>query len=220
MNLTCAELGTVDYLEALAMQQALAKSRQHNQVPDTVMLLEHPSVFTIGRGGDEKYVLDPGIAPLYRVARGGEVTYHGPGQLVVYPIINLVKQGRDVHRYLRALESVVLKVLGEWGIIASRRERFTGVWVNGKKIASIGVGVRRWVTSHGFSLNVDPNLDYFSAIVPCGIAGVKMTSMRECLQMEVSQGAVRKSIIQNFAQIFGHREIIWREKITIPPTAE
>lgn len=180
--LATAWLGTVPYADALALQDALVNARRYDQIGDTLLLLEHPHVFTLGRGADERFLINPPAeVPVHRVSRGGEVTYHGPGQLVAYPILKLEGRDRDVHRYLRALEHAIIEALHELGIEAGRRDRLTGVWISARKIASIGVGIRRWVTFHGLAVNVDPALRYFDTIVPCGIEGCRMTSVAELL---------------------------------------
>ncbi len=216
MKLACITPGLVDYAAALAWQQALVAQRIAAEIPDSLVLLEHPPVFTLGRGGDERYLLDPGQVPVHRVGRGGEVTFHGPGQLVGYPILDLKPHGKDVHRYLRLLEDVVIATLAVWGIAANRRDGLTGVWVGTDKIASIGIGVRRWVTFHGFALNVNPELSYFSAIVPCGLPGVRMTSMQELLKEELPLDTVQSTIVQSFARTFGHQEIVWNTSLQAP----
>ena len=216
MKLACITPGLVDYAAALAWQQALVAQRIAAEIPDSLVLLEHPPVFTLGRGGDERYLLDPGQVPVHRVGRGGEVTFHGPGQLVGYPILDLKPHGKDVHRYLRLLEDVVIATLAVWGIAANRRDGLTGVWVGTDKIASIGIGVRRWVTFHGFALNVNPELSYFSAIVPCGLPGVRMTSMQKLLKEELPLDTVQSTIVQSFARTFGHQEIVWNTSLQAP----
>lgn len=213
MKLACITPGLVDYAAALAWQQTLVEQRIAAEIPDSLVLLEHPPVFTLGRGGDERYLLDPGQVPVHRVGRGGEVTFHGPGQLVGYPILDLKQNGKDVHRYLRRLEDVVIATLAEWGIAATRRDGLTGVWVGADKIASIGIGVRRWVTFHGFALNVNPELSYFSAIVPCGLPGVGMTSMQELLKEDIPLDTVQSTIARSFARIFGYQEIVWNTSL-------
>ncbi|HUN59039.1 MAG TPA: lipoyl(octanoyl) transferase LipB [Candidatus Binataceae bacterium] len=186
--LSVAWLGTVAYPDALALQDALVNARRYNQIRDTLLLLEHPHVFTLGRGADERFLINPPTeVPIHRVSRGGEVTYHGPGQLVAYPILKLEGRDRDVHRYLRALEQAIVDALRELGIEAGRRDRLTGVWIGTRKIASIGVGIRRWVTFHGLAVNVDPALHYFDTIVPCGIEGCQMTSIAERLGQRPSE---------------------------------
>ncbi len=209
MKLACITPGLVDYAPALAWQQTLVAQRIAAEIPDALVLLEHPPVFTLGRGGDERYLLDPGRVPVHRVGRGGEVTFHGPGQLVGYPILDLKQHGKDVHRYLRLIEDVVIAALAAWDIAATRRDGLTGVWVGTDKIASIGIGVRRWVTLHGFALNVNTDLSYFSAIVPCGLPGVRMTSMQELLKEAIPLDTVQAAVAQSFARTFGYQEIVW-----------
>ncbi len=213
MKLACITSGLVDYTAALAWQQTLVAQRIAAEIPDSLVLLEHPPVFTLGRGGDERYLLNPGQVPVHRVGRGGEVTFHGPGQLVGYPILDLNRHGKDVHRYLRLLEDVLIATLAEWGIAATRRDGLTGVWAGTGKIASIGIGVRRWVTFHGFALNVHTDLSYFSVIVPCGLPEVRMTSMQELLQEEIPLDTVQSTLVRSFARIFGHQEIVWNTSV-------
>src|SRR5262249_48277250 len=163
-SLRCIDLGLMEYSQALAVQEDLVQRHGRGEGGDTLLLLEHPPVFTLGRGGNEKNVRTPRHVPVYRVSRGGDVTFHGPGQLVGYPILDLHNHGRDVHAYLRLLEAVLIAVIAEYGISAHRKDGLTGVWVGERKIASIGVGVRRWIAFHGFALNVDPDLSYFTDI--------------------------------------------------------
>lgn len=173
-------LGAVDYAAALALQQTWI--REHETRGDCLLLLEHPSTYTTGRGGSpDNLPLDPTI-PVERVGRGGDVTWHGPGQLVGYPILDLRKRGSDVHGYLRALEDGIIAFLGTHGVRGCRVAGRTGVWVDQadgppRKIASIGIGVRRGISWHGFALNLAPDLAGFDRIVPCGLSGVEMTSM-------------------------------------------
>jgi lipoyl(octanoyl) transferase len=211
-----ARLGTVDYESALALQDALVAARRDDLIGDTLLLLQHPHVFTLGRGADARYLLEarPGV-PVFRVSRGGQVTYHGPGQLVGYPILKLEGPDRDIHVYLRRLEQTMIDALAQLGIAAGRRAGLTGVWVGEqrgpRKIGSIGVGLRRWITLHGFALNVASDLDYFGAMVPCGIAGVEMTSVERELSREAGgresaeqlAGAAAAAIEQSFAAVFG-----------------
>jgi lipoate-protein ligase B len=171
--------GRVEYARALALQEMLVARRLAGR-PDTLLLLEHPPVYTLGRGADPRHLgrATAGDIAVVRTHRGGQVTYHGPGQLIGYPILDLRASFRtDVRWYLRMLEEVLISTLTDLGIAAERRPGLTGVWVRGRKIASIGVALRRWVTWHGFALNVDADLSGFAAITPCGIAGVEMTSV-------------------------------------------
>ena len=177
-------LGRVRFEEAFALQEGIvARKIADAAADDELLLLEHEPVYTIGRTPDQSSLLDAARLPhpVVQINRGGQATYHGPGQLVGYPILDLNPRGRDLHRYLRALEELLIVALAEFGVEGARREGLTGVWVGGKKIASIGVGVRRWITMHGFALNVCGDLAAFGNITPCGIAGVEMTSVeREC----------------------------------------
>jgi lipoyl(octanoyl) transferase len=187
-TLEIARLGTVDYESALALQDTLVAARRDDLIGDTLLVLEHPHVFTLGRGADARYLLEarPGV-PVFRVSRGGQVTYHGPGQLVGYPILKLEGRDRDIHLYLRSLEQTMIAALAKLGIAAGRRGGLTGVWVGERKIGSIGVGLRRWITLHGFALNVHTDLDYFGAMVPCGIAECEMTSVKLELDREIGE---------------------------------
>jgi lipoate-protein ligase B len=210
MRLHCIDLGLLDYAQALTWQEELVQQRCHGEGEDTLLLLEHPPVFTLGRGGDEQHLLNPRWVPVYRVGRGGDVTFHGPGQLVGYPIIDLGQHKRDVHAYLRGLETVLITTLQQLGIAAHRKNRFTGVWVNEEKIASIGVGVRRWVTFHGFALNVNTDLSYFADIVPCGLADVRMTSVAELVRQPIDLDTVKAIVAESFADYFGYTEMLWQ----------
>ncbi|MBF6569655.1 MAG: lipoyl(octanoyl) transferase LipB [Candidatus Binataceae bacterium] len=213
-TLSVARLGIVDYAEALALQQAMVAARLAGAIGDTIMLLEHPHVFTLGRGADANFITRhvPGVA-VHRVSRGGQVTYHGPGQIVGYPIIKLEGAERDVLRYLRKIEQAIIDALARFDIAAGRRDRMTGVWASGvvmnpRKLASIGVGIRRWVTLHGFALNVATDLAWFDAIVPCGIDGCQMTSVAALGRPEITLDAIGGAIAQRFAALFGHTILV------------
>ena len=171
-----SHLGLIDFHAAYAMQERLVAQVAAGAAPETLLLLEHPPVYTIGSGGSEANVLDPSIA-LVRTNRGGDVTWHGPGQLVGYPVVDLSRRGRDLHRYLRFLEALLIRISGECGVDARRVPGKTGIWTERGKLASIGVGVRRWTTMHGFALNVAPDLTPFGRINPCGMAGCPVTSL-------------------------------------------
>ena len=183
-EIVCRWLGRVPFATALAMQEELvAEKIADAAAPDTLLLLEHEPVFTIGRTPDQSSLRAAAQLPhpVVQINRGGQATYHGPGQLVGYPILDLKTRGQDLHRYLRALESLLIATCAAFGVNATRRAGLTGVWIGERKLASIGVGVRRWIAMHGFALNVSGPLDGFAHIVPCGIAGVEMTSVeREC----------------------------------------
>jgi lipoyl(octanoyl) transferase len=175
-------LGRVEFARALALQdEMVARKREHHSMPDELLLLEHEPVYTIGRTPDRSSLLGSAHLPhpLFSINRGGQATYHGPGQLMGYPIIDLRRCGQDLHKYLRWLEQLLIDLLAQYDLIAQRRESLTGVWVENRKIASIGVGVRHWITMHGFALNVCGDLSPFDHIVPCGISNVTITSMEK-----------------------------------------
>lgn len=192
-----------EYGETLRRQEELVAQRAADpmHVPERLLLLEHAPVYTIGRTPDRSSLLDPAQLPhpLFTVGRGGQATYHGPGQLVGYPILDLNLRGRDLHRHLRAMEELVLLGLAEYGVVASRREGLTGAWVEDRKIASIGVGVRRWVSYHGFAVNVTrDSLPPFQAITPCGIGGISMTALEVESGRPVGVEAFSKTITAIF----------------------
>ena len=182
-------LGRMAFAEALALQEKMvAERRANNSLGDQFLLLEHEPVYTIGRTPDQSSLrnVDHLPHPLFPINRGGQATYHGPGQLIGYPIIDLRQCGQDLHRYLRWLEALLMETLAEVGIAATTRPGLTGVWIEGRKIASIGVGVRHWITMHGFALNVCGDLAPFDQIVPCGISNVTMTSIERETEREWS----------------------------------
>jgi lipoyl(octanoyl) transferase len=200
------QLGRVDYASALQLQQQLAADRKQGLIPDQLLLLEHPHVITLGRNGhlenllaDDDTMARAGIA-FYPTDRGGDVTYHGPGQLVGYPILDLRDWQRDVGAYVRAVEETIIATLAEYGIAAGRIPKLTGVWVGESKIAAIGVHLSRWVTSHGFALNVSTDLSYFQYIVPCGLTR-PVTSMA-ALGVRASLDEVGAKLAVHFARIF------------------
>jgi lipoate-protein ligase B len=202
-------LGLTPYERALKLQEKVLADVADHLSPETLILLEHPPTFTIGRAAkSEANLLLPEealrrVAEVYRVGRGGNVTFHGPGQLVGYPIMDLRRRQRDVHAYVRALEEVLIRLLRDYGIFADREEGLTGVWVGKSKIAAIGVQVRRGVSMHGFALNVDPDLSFFSMIVPCGIRDRGVTSMSAVLGRRISLQEVEDRLIPHFEQVFG-----------------
>jgi lipoate-protein ligase B len=209
--LTIAELGVVEYDDALAMQTRMLAARIEGSVGDTLLMMEHPHVFTLGRGADERFIVaNAQGVPIRRVSRGGEVTYHGPGQLIGYPILKLEGSDRDVTKYLRRLEGAMIDALARFEVDAVRREAMTGVWVGGRKIASIGVGIRRWTTWHGFALNVSTDLSYFDSIVPCGIEGCRMTSVSEETNRAVTVREFAGVMRESFASTFSFSKIVSR----------
>ena len=203
-------LGRVPYAEALALQRQLVEERRANRVGDILLLVEHPHVLTLGVRGDggRSHILAPvdRLAALdvavYETGRGGDITYHGPGQIVGYPIIDLKPDRCDVHRYVRDLEEVLIRVAADYGIEAGRLTGLTGVWVGGEKLAAIGVRIARWVTSHGFALNVSTDLDFFKLIVPCGIGDRGVTSLAALLGRSVELRSVEDQVVDHFAEVF------------------
>ena len=187
----------------------MSGARRAGRVPDTIIVVQHPSCFTVGRGGtgddvltDRATLAREGIA-VHETDRGGAVTYHGPGQLVCYPILDLARHGRDVHLHARRLEEVMLRAAAACGVAAWRRPGYPGVWTGQGKVGSLGVAVRRWVTMHGFALNVCPDLDHFAHIVPCGLPGVPVTSLARCLDREVSLSAIADVLRAACGDVFG-----------------
>lgn len=203
-------LGRVPYTEALALQRSLVEDRRAGRIGDTLLLLEHPHVLTLGVRGDggRSHILatDEALASrgieVHETGRGGDITYHGPGQLVGYPIVDLNPDRRDVHRYVRDLETVLIRTAADYGIEAGRVEGLTGVWVGDDKLAAIGVRIARWITSHGFALNVSTDLDQFNLIVPCGISDRGVTSLARLLRRPVSMAEVEFRVIEHFVNVF------------------
>ena len=195
-----------EYGESLRMQQELVRERQAGTIPDTLVLVEHPEAITLGRSAKSDNIIDAGAIPVFPIERGGDVTYHGPGQLVAYPIFLLRESERDLHRYLRGLEESVLRTLADFGLSGTRRAGLTGVWTAHetmpKKLASIGVAVRKWVTLHGLALNVNTDLARFSAIHPCGLDASVMTSMAQELGQPVDFTAVKTALSGHLATVF------------------
>ncbi len=205
------DLGLISFSDALAVQADSMARIAANEQQETVYLLEHPSVFTVGRGGQLENVLtrrdwEGNSIELVRTSRGGDVTYHGPGQLVGYPHLDLRQRGRDVGRYLRDLEETLIRVGAHFGVTAFRRESLTGVWTRKGKLASIGVGVRRWITMHGFALNVNNDLRYFELIRPCGIPDCPMTSFKALLGGSLELDEVKEVYEREFRSVFVVRD--------------
>lgn len=213
-ELRVERLGTVGYAEALRIQEEWVRRRRAGDVPDTLLLLQHPHVITLGSGSHAEHILlsheeraARGIE-LWESGRGGDVTYHGPGQLVGYPILDLKPDRCDLHRYLRDLEEVLIGVLGEFGLPADRKEGLTGVWVADRKLAAIGVRVSSgWITSHGFALNVNTDLSFFDAIVPCGIREHGVGSIAQQLGREVTVEECLDPVTACFARVFSRQVV-------------
>lgn len=202
------DLGFREYQETYEIQQAINQRRIEGLIDDVLIIVEHPPTLTIGRNGGLQNILAPhellqreGIT-VHEIERGGNVTYHGPGQLVAYPIINLNFRNKDLHMYARQLEEVIIKTLAYYGIRGCRREVYPGVWVGDEKIAFLGVAVKKWVTKHGFAFNISCNLDHFKLIVPCGIPNVKITSLARILGKEPDFSQVCKQVKYSFSVVF------------------
>ena len=203
------QLGLVDYAAALELQRERVAERKAGTIPDTLLLLEHPHVYTLGRnGGQENILVSPEFlasrgAQVIRTDRGGDVTYHGPGQLVGYPILDLTQHRRDISWYMRSLEEVFIRTARDYGMEAGRSEGAAGVWVGNDKLTALGVHLSRWVTSHGFAMNVNTNLRYFEWIVPCGLHGKGVTSLAKLLGHAVEMEDVVSHLFRHFGEVFG-----------------
>jgi len=219
--------GRVEYDEAVSFQRALVEEL-HRTGEDraALILLEHPPIITIGRSGtarnvlaDEATLAREGVA-VRETNRGGDVTYHGPGQVVGYPVIPLVFHGKDVHRYLRSLEAVLIATLADYGIAAIRRAGYTGVWTPSGKIVSIGVAISHWIAYHGFALNAAPNLDHFKLIHPCGYVGLAVTSMKDLLEEKPDRDELLDRIVEHFRAEFGFTQTtVLREPLRLEAAA-
>jgi len=209
-GLQILDLGRVPYEKAWKYQKELVENRRRGEIGDSLVFVEHPPVLTLGRAWKRQNVLADARAlneksvEVYKVERGGDVTYHGPGQVVGYPILDLAARGKDLHRYLRDLEEVILGVVGSYRCEAGRKEGLTGVWVGEEKVCAFGVAVRSWVTYHGFALNVNTDLSFFNLIHPCGIQDMGVTSLAKLLSHWVDPEEVKARIAEAFAQIFGY----------------
>ena len=216
-------LGCVPYAEGVALQQRLVEERRRGEIPDTLLLLEHPHVITLGVKvhHDRSHVVASAEelarrgVEVHESGRGGDVTYHGPGQLVGYPIFDLNPDRRDLHRYVRDIEEALIQAVARFGVTAGRIPGLTGVWVGDDKVAAIGVRVSRWITSHGFALNVCTDLDYFGLIVPCGITDHGVTSLSRLLGRPTAVDEVELPVIEGFTDVFGLT--VAAETSAVPP---
>jgi lipoyl(octanoyl) transferase len=208
-------LGVVPYEDGLELQRALVERRKADEIPDQLLLLEHPPVITLGvrTRHDRSHVvaspetLEEQGVEVFESGRGGDVTYHGPGQLVGYPILDLRPDRCDVHRYVRDLEEVLIRAAAAFGITAGRSSGLTGAWVGDEKLAAIGVRIARWITSHGFALNVSTNLAHFGLIVPCGITDKGVTSLEQLLGRRVAMAAAEDAVVEAFCTVFGRQTL-------------
>ncbi|HEX6589295.1 MAG TPA: lipoyl(octanoyl) transferase LipB [Longimicrobiales bacterium] len=226
-SLVPQRLGLVPYGDGLEMQARLVAERRAGSIPDQLLLLQHPHVITLGTSSHSDHVLLDeaerrllGIE-LFETRRGGDVTYHGPGQLVGYPILDLKPDRQDLHRYVRDLEQVLIDALATFGVAADRRAGLTGAWVGDEKVAAIGVRVSSgWITSHGFALNVGTDLGFFDAIVPCGIREYGVTSMERVLKTTVAMGDVEDAVVAAFERVFDRQSALRPEGATLKQVAQ
>jgi len=212
-TLTYCDLGLIDYKEAWDLQKEILKLRYEKKITDILFLLEHPHTYTLGKTADKNNLISTEVylkenkISVYDIDRGGDITYHGPGQIVGYPIINLNEWIKDTHKFLRALEEVLIETCESYGIAAGRNSKYTGVWINNRKIAAIGIKISRWITMHGFAFNVNTNLDFFKGIIPCGISDKDVTSLQKELNREIDIKSAKEIILKNFMNIFGYNRL-------------
>ena len=211
--LNYCDLNNIDYQEAWDLQKEILEMRVDEKINDILFLLEHPHTYTLGKVADKRnligsvdYLMQNKIS-VFDIDRGGDITYHGPGQIVGYPIIDLKKWKQDTHRYLRSLEEVIIKTCSEYGLKGVRDSKYTGVWIGDKKIAAIGIKVSRWVTMHGFAFNVNTDLDFFSGIIPCGIVDKGVTSLKNELSKSIDISEVKEKLVDNFKNIFEYEDV-------------
>lgn len=212
-TLLILKLGTEPYKKIWDLQHQIHRMRVNSQINDVLILLQHNHVYTLGKVAkknhlllDEKLLIEQGI-DLFEIDRGGDITYHGPGQIVGYPIIKLNELYEDVHRYLRELEEVIIRVLNEYNVRAYRIPEYTGVWVNDEKISAIGIKISRWVTMHGFAFNINTDLEFFDKIIPCGIFDKGITSLKKILGKNVDLDEVENFLIKHFVDVFKYEDI-------------
>ena len=212
-KLIYCDLESIDYKEAWDLQKAVHQLRVENKIDDVLFLLEHPHTYTLGKTagkenliGDKKYLSENDIS-VYDIDRGGDITYHGPGQIVGYPIINLSNWKQDTHKYLRAIEELIIQTCAEYGLKGDRVDKYTGVWIEDRKICAIGIKVSRWITMHGFAFNINTDLKLFDGIIPCGISDKAVTSLNRELDKEISINEVKEKIIHYLADIFAYDQI-------------
>jgi len=216
------DLGLIGYEKAWLLQRKTFELRRNKDIPDTLYLLEHPHTYTLGKVaqrknliGSEKFLLEKGIS-VFDIDRGGDITYHGPGQIVGYPILDLKEWKEDTHLYLRSIEEVIIRTCRSYGLKAGRIEKLTGVWIEDRKVAAIGIKVSRWITMHGFAFNVNTDLSLFQGIIPCGITDKSVTSLSKELGRPVDMNEVKGKLVDNFKSVFNYEAVKTKlEKLSV-----
>ncbi|MGE5440476.1 MAG: lipoyl(octanoyl) transferase LipB [Bacteroidota bacterium] len=218
------DLGLIDYEKAWELQRKTFDLRRNKDVPDTLYLLEHPHTYTLGKVADRKnlissenFLKEKGIS-VYDIDRGGDITYHGPGQIVGYPILDLTEWKQDTHLYLRSIEEVIILTCRDYGLHAGRIEKLTGVWIEDRKIAAIGIKVSRWITMHGFAFNVNTDLSLFQGIIPCGITDKSVTSLSKELGYDPDMNEVKEKLVNNFKRIFNYDSVLSNQENQLLPS--
>jgi lipoyl(octanoyl) transferase len=223
-SLIYLNLGIIDYKKAWDLQKEIFNRRVNDESEDVLLLLEHPNTYTLGKTADRENLkgsedyLESNQISVYDIDRGGDITYHGPGQIVGYPIIDLNNWQQDTHKYLRALEEVIIKTCAEYNLKCERNPNHTGVWINDRKIAAIGIKVSRWVTMHGFAFNINTDLNLFNGIIPCGIKDKAVTSLKNELRSDINISEVKELLVKYFKEIFTYNNIILKDKAEITNT--
>ncbi len=213
-KLTYCDLGKIDYKEAWELQRNIFDQRYKNEIDDILLLLEHPQTYTLGKTadrqnliGNEEFIRKNNIS-VYDIDRGGDITYHGPGQIVGYPIFNLNNWTKDTHKYLRALEEILIQTCADYGLTAERNTKYTGVWIEDRKIGAIGIKVSRWITMHGFAFNINTDLSLYNGIIPCGINDKGVTSLKKELRREIDIKEVKTKILNHTLKIFEYDRLM------------
>ena len=219
-TLTFCDLGVIGYKEAWDLQHEIFNLRVKNEIDDVLLLLEHPHTYTFGKTADKNNLISSNETlkqkeiSVFEIDRGGDITYHGPGQVVAYPIIDLSNWQNDTHKYLRALEEVIIKTMKHFDLEGSRKDGLTGVWINDRKIAAIGIKVSRWITMHGFAFNINTDLSLFDGIIPCGIKDKEVTSLKNELNKSVELDEVKLILLNEFRKVFNYDSVEKEEDIS------
>ena len=212
-KLTYCDLDKIDYKEAWDLQKETFELRHAGKLHDVIYLLEHPHTYTLGKTADRSHLvgsedyLNENKISVYDIDRGGDITYHGPGQIVGYPIIDLNSWYKDTHKYLRSLEEVIIRTCAEYGVIGTRDPKYTGVWIENRKIAAIGIKLSRWITMHGFAFNINTDLSLFNGIIPCGIFDKEVTSLQKETGKEIKINDVKNLLVKHFKDVFSYDDV-------------